>query len=163
MRRSLGRMLAVLLVYCCSLLPAAASADQLLPPRHAVFTGLTGGSYRAASTASVSSREAAELRRDDRGVYVAFCPAGEEAASIAAMPRASVAEASHAGWPPEECLKMDKGPLGAATRLLVSSRIARRSQERPRHPGERPPRRALAVRASAATVMDAPRSWLRPH
>lgn len=56
--------------------------------------------------------------RDDRGLYVAFCPAGEEAASTAALPRASVAEANHAGWPPEECLKMDKGPAGRSHTLV---------------------------------------------
>jgi hypothetical protein len=73
-----------------------------------------------ASTARLSSAEAAELRHDDRGLYVAFCPHDEEAASIASVPRAgassvsraSVAEANHEGWPRDECLKMDKGPTG---------------------------------------------------
>jgi hypothetical protein len=76
-----------------------------------------------ASAASLSSQEAAELRRDDRGVYVAFCPQHEEAASIAALApkldlRASMAEASHAGWPVDECLKMDKGPAGQSHTIV---------------------------------------------
>jgi len=49
---------------------------------------------------------------------VAFCPAREEAARTAAMPRARVAEANHAGWPAEECLKMDKGPAGRSHTLV---------------------------------------------
>ncbi len=65
-----------------------------------------------ATAAGLSSAEAAELNRDDRGLYLAFCPGDEEAASIASVPRASVAMASHAGWPSDECLKMDKGPSG---------------------------------------------------
>jgi hypothetical protein len=68
-----------------------------------------------ARTAQLSASEAAELRKADAGVYVAFCPAGEEAASEA---RAHVALASHAGWPTDECLKMDKGPPGASHTLL---------------------------------------------
>jgi hypothetical protein len=71
-----------------------------------------------ASAAGRSSQEAAELHRDDRGLYVAFCPADEEAASIAAMPRASVAEANHTGWPSDECLKMDKGSAGLSHTLV---------------------------------------------
>ncbi len=74
-----------------------------------------------ASAARLSSQEAAVLRRDDRGLYLAFCPRDEEAASIASvpratvaegMPRATVAEANHEGWPADECLKMDKGSAG---------------------------------------------------
>ena len=71
---------------------------------------------------------------EDRGLYVAYCPEGEEApgrveeapnqveeppsqveepASIASSGRrAVVAEANHGGWPADECLKMDKGPVG---------------------------------------------------
>jgi hypothetical protein len=70
-----------------------------------------------ASVAGLSSQEAKELRHDDRGLYLAFCPHGEEAASIASAapnrsPRATAAEADHEGWPRDECLKMDKGPAG---------------------------------------------------
>ncbi len=72
----------------------------------------------AASAAGLSSLEAAALRRDDRGVYVAFCPGGHEVATIARASRAAAADASHAGWPPKECLKMDKGPAGRSHTLL---------------------------------------------
>jgi RTX calcium-binding nonapeptide repeat (4 copies) len=75
----------------------------------------------AASASGPSSLEAAALKHDDRGVYVAFCPQGQEVAAsaqIARVPRAAVAEASHAGWPPDECLKMDKGPAGESHTLL---------------------------------------------
>jgi RTX calcium-binding nonapeptide repeat (4 copies) len=74
-------------------------------------------------SAAVSPREAEELTRYDRGVYVAFCPAGEEVASIASIRakgarRAHVAMASHAGWPPDNCLKMDKGSYGVSHTLV---------------------------------------------
>ncbi len=107
--------MALLGAMCCAggLLLAAKSADS---------------SAAVASAARLSTQEAAELRQDDRGLYVAFCPADEEAASIAAVPRASVApvsvpragvaEASHAGWPEDECLKMDKGPAGFSHTLV---------------------------------------------
>ena len=85
-----------------------------------------------ARASSLSTQEEAVLRTDDRGVYVAFCPGGEEISSIAAsaarassasaqaadVPRARVALASHAGWPTDECLKMDKGGDGAAHTLV---------------------------------------------
>ncbi len=73
----------------------------------------------ASSSGSVSVREAAELRRDDRGIYVAYCPGGEEVASMASRRRSAVvAEANHEGWPPDECLKMDKGPAGSSHTLV---------------------------------------------
>ncbi len=71
-----------------------------------------------ASAAGLSSREAGILRLDDRGLYLAFCPIDEEAASMAAVPRATVAMASHAGWPVDECLKMDKGPAGQSHTIV---------------------------------------------
>jgi len=88
-----------------------------------------------ARLASRSQQEAAELARDDRGLYVAFCPPDEEAATIAAASRspspvedvaerdavgarARTALASHAGWPHDECLKMDKGPVGDSHTLV---------------------------------------------
>jgi hypothetical protein len=74
-------------------------------------------------SAAVSSKEAEVLRRDDQGVYVAFCPAGEEAATIASNrsnsgQRARVAMANHTGWPADECLKMDKGSAGLSHTLV---------------------------------------------
>jgi RTX calcium-binding nonapeptide repeat (4 copies) len=100
----------LLVAVCCA-------GGVLLPARNA------DSSTPSASAAALSSQEAAELRRDDRGLYVAFCPADEQAASIAANrsttgPRASVAEASHAGWPADECLKMDKGPPGLSHTIV---------------------------------------------
>jgi Ca2+-binding RTX toxin-like protein len=72
-----------------------------------------------ARAAGLSAQEAAELRHDDRGVYTAYCPGGEEVASVAAFePLAVVAEANHTGWPADECLKMDKGPAGFSHTLL---------------------------------------------
>src|ERR1700722_8022448 len=70
--------------------------------------------------AAVSAQEAEALRRDDRGVYVAFCPSGEEVASTASVARvrARVSEASHAGWPRDECLKKDKGSYGPSHTLV---------------------------------------------
>jgi RTX calcium-binding nonapeptide repeat (4 copies) len=112
-----------LLALACALVPAAA------PARDA-----------RAGAAAVSAQEAAQLRRYDRGVYSAFCPAGEEIAKVSSLraetaraaasaaggastaaataPVAHVALASHAGWPAEECLKMDKGGDGAAHTLV---------------------------------------------
>jgi RTX calcium-binding nonapeptide repeat (4 copies) len=61
---------------------------------------------------------------DDRGLYVAFCPEGAAQATPAAaavqrsLPRAATAMASHAGWPADECLKMDKGPPGRAHTIV---------------------------------------------
>jgi Ca2+-binding RTX toxin-like protein len=95
--------------------------------------GAESSAARAPTAGLVSPQEAEELRRDDRGLYVAFCPAGEEAASTAtdastdrsetgprarAQVKASAAEASHAGWPENECLKMDKGPPGLSHTLV---------------------------------------------
>jgi hypothetical protein len=78
-----------------------------------------------ATTAARSPQEASELAHDDRGLYLAFCPAHGEAANVAspsgddvARPRAQAAEANHEGWPPDECLKMDKGPAGAVHTLV---------------------------------------------
>ncbi len=82
-----------------------------------------------ASAAGRSSQEAAALRRDDRGVYVAFCPEGEIASTASvrtsSVPggggmdlRASIAQANHTGWPADECLKMDKGPPGFSHTLV---------------------------------------------
>jgi hypothetical protein len=45
---------------------------------------------------------------NDVGLYVAFCPKHAAAAST----RAQAASTSEKGWPPKQCLKMDKGPAG---------------------------------------------------
>jgi hypothetical protein len=81
----------------------------------------------ASSWAELSPGEASLLRRDDRGVYVAFCPEGQEIAATAlaasvrsAGPeqRARMALADHAGWPEDQCLKMDKGTAGESRTLV---------------------------------------------
>jgi hypothetical protein len=70
--------------------------------------------WSAAAPRAGTSARSADIAQDERGIYVAFCPAGIEASAGARQlaPRASAALASHAGWPPDECLKMDKGPAG---------------------------------------------------
>jgi RTX calcium-binding nonapeptide repeat (4 copies) len=45
---------------------------------------------------------------NDEGLYVAYCSAGHRAS----VTRAREALASHAGWPKDQCLKMDKGEVG---------------------------------------------------
>jgi hypothetical protein len=45
----------------------------------------------------------------DRGLSIYYCPYGRTSARPA---RAHAASTSEAGWPPKECLKMDKGPAG---------------------------------------------------
>jgi hypothetical protein len=44
----------------------------------------------------------------DRGIYVHYCPSEQKSFPA----RALAASTSHAGWPADECLKMDKGPAG---------------------------------------------------
>ena len=64
---------------------------------------------------------ARQLARRAGVVYVAFCPRGPLAATdalLAPAPVALAAEASHAGWPPDECLKMDKGPVGESHTIV---------------------------------------------
>jgi Ca2+-binding RTX toxin-like protein len=114
------RRVTLLAAICCAggLLLPAGSADSSTPSAAAA-----GRSTPPAAAAGLSSQEAQELRRDDRGLYVAYCPADEEAASIAADrssigQRASVAEANHTGWPADECLKMDKGPPGLSHTIV---------------------------------------------
>jgi hypothetical protein len=91
-----GRTVALVAVVCCA--GAALHAASSL-----------ASSSSLAPAAASSEQEAAQLRRDDRGLYVAFCP--ENAV-------ASVAEANHTGWPADECLKMDKGPAGHSHTLV---------------------------------------------
>jgi hypothetical protein len=77
-----------------------------------------GQAQATSSAARPSPGEAAQLQRDDRGLYVAFCPADEQAAVIASRPRAVVAMADHEGWPQDQCLKMDKGRSGLSHTLV---------------------------------------------
>jgi RTX calcium-binding nonapeptide repeat (4 copies) len=90
----------------------------------AAWLGFSAGTGSTSSvSAAVSPQEAEQLRADDRGIYVHYCPAGQEAASIAsyrpkAARRAHLAMASHAGWPADECLKMDKGSDGVSHTLV---------------------------------------------
>lgn len=66
----------------------------------------------------------AGLIGQELGLYVAFCPYGRESrARRWASPEASVASTSHAGWPPDECLKMDKGPAGRSHTIVGSRRV----------------------------------------
>jgi hypothetical protein len=47
----------------------------------------------------------------DRGIYVHYCPRARRHRARRSSAGARVASTSHAGWPPDECLKMDKeGP-----------------------------------------------------
>lgn len=87
----------------------------------------------------LAAGQAASVDSDNAGLYVAFCPRGEEAASIArvspltasiasltasiAAPLAHTAMASHAGWPPDECLKMDKGSAGYSHTLIGAAHL----------------------------------------
>jgi len=66
---------------------------------------------------------------DQSGLYLAFCPASATTSTSDARParppapRALAALASHAGWPPDECLKMDKGRSGATHTLVGSPQV----------------------------------------
>jgi RTX calcium-binding nonapeptide repeat (4 copies) len=102
------------------------------------FPAATNASAPAARArlAARSPHEAAELARDDRGLYVAYCPPRQEAASVAsisadasssemdaARPRARAALANHEGWPRDECLKIDKGPIGRSHMIVGLRRV----------------------------------------
>jgi hypothetical protein len=67
----------------------------------------------------------------DRGLYVHYCPAfrsakaravasapGRRAEATASGPHAFASHTSWAGWPPKQCLKMDKGPPGQSHTLV---------------------------------------------
>ena len=55
---------------------------------------------------------------NDTGIYVHYCPGHRRESPrsrgrrVRGSPRGSSALASHEGWPPKQCLKMDKGPVG---------------------------------------------------
>jgi hypothetical protein len=55
----------------------------------------------------------APLNPNDVGLHVAFCPRGHPSSK-----RARSAGTSEAGWPPKECLKMDKGEAGKRHTLV---------------------------------------------
>jgi hypothetical protein len=83
------------------------------------FTAALLATAALPALAARTARENAALAHDDRGLYLAYCPPHERAARTASMhPRAQAAEADHAGWPPDECLKMDKGPAGYTHTLV---------------------------------------------
>jgi len=55
----------------------------------------------------------------DVGLLVAYCPAGADArVRASAAPKARPADANHTGWPPDRCLKMDKGTYGRSHTLV---------------------------------------------
>jgi hypothetical protein len=111
-RRAPASRLAAILAACLAAAALAGGAFASASSAHA-------RRVPSAHTAALSPQEAAALRQDDRGVYTAYCPGGEEVASIAAFkPLATVAEANHEGWPADECLKMDKGTAGFTHTLL---------------------------------------------
>jgi hypothetical protein len=57
----------------------------------------------------------------DGWVYVAFCPGSRSGAPR--RPQARKADTSHAGWPPKQCLKMDKGPAGLSHTIVGQSGV----------------------------------------
>lgn len=104
--------------------PDVARRRDPTPKRRLLLLALLAGAgllcAAASSFATPSTTEASGSLQVDRGVYSAYCPAGQEPASTASVrhgARAHSALASHAGWPPDECLKMDKGPVGQSHTL----------------------------------------------
>ena len=67
--------------------------------------GLLAIATAAGAASHTPPARAAALQR---GVYVAFCPGPARRAGASAR----AASTSHAGWPPDECLKMDKDGAG---------------------------------------------------
>ena len=117
-RRLLGSVVWMVGPSAVASLATVCCAAALLSPASDARSSTT-----RASAADLSPQEATELRHDDRGLYVAFCPRGLQAASIASVssehgPRATAAEANHEGWPHDECLKMDKGPAGLSHTIV---------------------------------------------
>lgn len=66
------------------------------------------------TAAASAARRHATTAALERGVYVAFCPNAGRRASVPAR----TASTSHAGWPPDECLKMDKEGAGRRHTLV---------------------------------------------
>ena len=83
------------------------------PPRSPVGPcGKLTGRRRAQCLAALNKRY--QPSGTDAGLYVAYCPQHAGASSL----RASTAGTSEAGWPPKQCLKMDKGPAGRRHTLV---------------------------------------------
>jgi hypothetical protein len=67
------------------------------------------GTRRSKCLAALRGRGGGSGPASDRGLSVYKCPYGRRSA---VRPSAEAASTSEAGWPPKECLKMDKGPAG---------------------------------------------------
>jgi len=121
-----------------AVLPAVLAALAVLSPAATSASSPTP----SANAAQRSPEEAAKLRRDDRGIYLAYCPPRGQIATTASLhpqattasprprattsslhPQATTAEANHEGWPHDECLKMDKGPGGEQHTLLGLAQV----------------------------------------
>jgi RTX calcium-binding nonapeptide repeat (4 copies) len=85
--------------------PAQAPVEERLPAREE--TGEAGRSP-ARGRGAPTRRPHSGSDPNDVGIYVAYCPASHASSA----PRAGAAEASHKGWPKDQCLKMDKGGVG---------------------------------------------------
>jgi len=62
-------------------------------------------------------RRTVRTNPNDRGLYVAYCPV-RYVDRRSRRHRARASNTSHAGWPPKQCLKMDKGPPGEHHKLV---------------------------------------------
>lgn len=93
--------------------PSPGSA-QLFPTAGPIVSlcGRLTGSRRVQCLAAVNKGD--QQSGTDAGLYVAYCPRHTGASSL----RASAAGTSEAGWPPKQCLKMDKGPAGRRHTLV---------------------------------------------
>ena len=80
------------------------------------WAGLLAGAVLAAAITSSAVAQAPVAQ--DAGLYVHYCPSARGASAARYTPRAHAAETSHAGWPQDQCLKMDKGPAGHTHTLV---------------------------------------------
>ena len=62
-------------------------------------------------------RRTVRTNPNDAGLYIAYCPV-QYVTRRSHRPRARTSNTSHAGWPPKQCLKMDKGPPGQHHKLV---------------------------------------------
>src|SRR5271154_3810979 len=74
--------------------------------------GALSGSSRARCLSEL--KEQSNLRHEDAGLYVHYCYAHASSSAL----RARAAGTSEAGWPPDQCLKMDKGLAGRRHTLV---------------------------------------------
>jgi RTX calcium-binding nonapeptide repeat (4 copies) len=81
--------------------PVRSEAEETSPSREVVPRGKT------------PTRGRTPPRSGEAGIYSAYCPSGN-AARAGRSKRARISLASHAGWPKDQCLKMDKGGKGAS-------------------------------------------------